>query len=38
MDIDITSNDVTWLKIVSSKNTPNAIKVDGSLKVSSVKI
>ena len=36
--LNIDSNDVTWLKIVPSKNTPNAIKVDGSLKVDSVKI
>ena len=36
--LDINSNDVTWLKIVPSKNTPNAIEVDGSLKVDSVKI
>src|SRR5215217_2076767 len=36
--LDINSNDVRWLKIVPSKNTPNAITVDGSLKVDSVKI
>ena len=36
--LDINSNDVTWLKIVPSKNTPNAITVDGSLKVDNVKI
>jgi hypothetical protein len=36
--LDINSNDVTWLKIVPSKNIPNAIEVDGSLKVDSVKI
>jgi mannuronan 5-epimerase len=36
--LNIDSNDVTWIKIVPSKNTPNAIKVDGSLKVDSVKI
>ncbi|HJU60286.1 MAG TPA: right-handed parallel beta-helix repeat-containing protein [Nitrososphaeraceae archaeon] len=36
--LNINSNDVTWLKIVPSKNTPNAIEVDGSLKVDSVKI
>jgi mannuronan 5-epimerase len=36
--LNIDSNDVTWLKIVPSKNTPNSIKVDGSLKVDSVKI
>ncbi|MGD1837004.1 MAG: right-handed parallel beta-helix repeat-containing protein [Nitrososphaeraceae archaeon] len=35
---DINSNDITWLKIVPSKKSPNAIKVDGSLKVDSVKI
>ncbi|HSF50389.1 MAG TPA: hypothetical protein VLA74_06485, partial [Nitrososphaeraceae archaeon] len=34
----INSNDVIWLKIVPSKGTPNAIEVDGSLKVDSVKI
>jgi hypothetical protein len=36
--LNIDSNDVIWLKIVPSKNTPNAIKVDGSFKVNSVKI
>ena len=36
--LNIDSEDVTWLKIVPSKNIPNAIKVDGSLKVDSVKI
>jgi hypothetical protein len=36
--LDINSNDVTWLKIVPSKNTPNAITVNGILKVDSVKI
>ena len=36
--LDITSNDVTWLKIVPSKSTPNAIQVYGSLKIDSVKI
>lgn len=36
--LDINSNDVTWLKIIPSKKHPNAIKVDGSLKVDSVKI
>ena len=36
--LDINSNDVTWLKIIPSKNIPNAIEVDGSLKVDSVKI
>ena len=34
----INSNDVTWLKIIPSKKYPNAIEVDGSLKVDSVKI
>jgi poly(beta-D-mannuronate) C5 epimerase len=36
--LDINSNDVTWLKIIPIKNSPNAIEVDGSLKVDSVKI
>ena len=36
--LNINSNDVRWLKIVPSKNTPNAIEIDGSLKVNSVKI
>jgi mannuronan 5-epimerase len=36
--LDINSNDVTWIKIVPSKKSPNAIEVDGSLKVDSVKI
>lgn len=36
--LDIKSKDVTWLKIISSKNIPNAITVDGSLKVDSIKI
>ena len=36
--LDINSNDVTWLKIVPSEKFPNAIEVDGSLKVDSVKI
>ena len=36
--LNIDSDDVTWLKIVPSKNTSNAIEVDGSLKVDSVKI
>lgn len=36
--LHIDSNDVTWLKIVPDINTPNAIKVDGSLKIDSVKI
>lgn len=37
-NLDINSNDVTWLKIIPTKKTPNAIEVDGSLKVDSVKI
>jgi mannuronan 5-epimerase len=37
-NLDINSNDVTWLKIIPSKKSPNAIEVDGSLKVDSVKI
>lgn len=36
--LNIDSDDVTWLKIIPSKNTSNAIEVDGSLKVDSVKI
>jgi hypothetical protein len=36
--LDINPNDVTWLKIIPSKKSPNAIEVDGSLKVDSVKI
>jgi mannuronan 5-epimerase len=36
--LDINSDDVTWLKIIPSKKYPNAIEVDGSLKVDSVKI
>ncbi|MFB5599863.1 MAG: right-handed parallel beta-helix repeat-containing protein [Nitrososphaeraceae archaeon] len=36
--LNIDSKDVTWLKIVPGINTPNAIKVDGSLNVDSVKI
>jgi len=36
--LDINSNDVTWLKMIPSKQSPNAIEVDGSLKVDSVKI
>lgn len=36
--LDINSNDVTWLKIIPTKKSPNAIIVDGSLKVDSVKI
>ena len=37
-NLDINSNDVSWLKIIPSKKSPNAIEVDGSLKVDSVKI
>jgi poly(beta-D-mannuronate) C5 epimerase len=37
-NLDIDSNDVTWLKIIPSEKSPNAIEVDGSLKVNSVKI
>jgi poly(beta-D-mannuronate) C5 epimerase len=36
--LDINSNDVTWLKIIPTMKSPNAIEVDGSLKVDSVKI
>ena len=36
--LDINSNDVTWLKIIPTKKSPNAIEIDGSLKVDSVKI
>jgi mannuronan 5-epimerase len=36
--LDINSNDVTWLKIILSKKSLNAIEVDGSLNVDSVKI
>ena len=36
--LDINSNDVTWLKIIPTKKSPNAITVDGILKVDSVKI
>ena len=36
--LKINSKDVAWIKIVPSKNTPNAIEVDGSLEVDSVKI
>jgi mannuronan 5-epimerase len=36
--LDINSNDVTWLKIIPTKKSPNAIEVDGILKVDSVKI
>lgn len=37
-NFNINSNDVTWLKIIPSKKSSNAIEVDGSLKVDSVKI
>ena len=37
-NLNINSNDVTWLKIIPSKKSPNAIEVDGSLQVDSVKI
>ena len=36
--LDINSNDVTWLKIIPTKKFPNAIIVEGILKVDSVKI
>lgn len=36
--LDINSNDVTWLKIIPTNKSPNAIEVDGTLKVDSVKI
>jgi glucose/arabinose dehydrogenase len=36
--LDINSNDVTWLKIIPSEKAPNAIIVEGILKVDSVKI
>ena len=36
--LDINSNDITWLKIIPTMKSPNAIEVDGSLKVNSVKI
>ena len=36
--LDINSNDVTWLKIIPTKKSPNAITVEGILKVDSVKI
>ena len=38
LNIDSDGDDITWLKIVPSANKPNAIKVDGSLKVNGVKI
>jgi len=36
--LDINSNDLTWLKIIPTKKSADAIEVDGSLKVDSVKI
>ena len=36
--LDINSNDVTWLKIIPTKKSPNAITVYGTLKVDSIKI
>jgi hypothetical protein len=36
--LNIDSDDVTWLKIVPGTVQPNAIKVDGSLNLDSVKI
>ncbi|MGE5634224.1 MAG: hypothetical protein ACM3VV_03260 [Deltaproteobacteria bacterium] len=36
--LDINSNDVTWLKIIPTNKSPNAITVEGILKVDSVKI
>jgi hypothetical protein len=36
--LNIDSDDVTWLKIVPGSAQPNAINVDGSLNVDSVKI
>ena len=36
--LNIDSDDVTWLKIVPGSAQPNAIEVDGSLSVDSVKI
>jgi aldose sugar dehydrogenase len=36
--LNIDSNNVTWLKIIPSKKSPNAIEVDVSLKVDSAKI
>jgi aldose sugar dehydrogenase len=35
---DINSNDVTWLKIIPTEKSPNAITVEGILRVDSVKI
>jgi glucose/arabinose dehydrogenase len=36
--LDINSNDVTWLKMIPTENSPNAITVEGILKVNAVKI
>ena len=36
--LDINSNDVTWLKIIPTNKSPNAIIIEGILKVDSVKI
>ena len=36
--MDINSNAVTWLKIIPTKKSPNAIIIEGILKVDSVKI
>ncbi|HEX2405741.1 MAG TPA: hypothetical protein VHJ38_00925 [Nitrososphaeraceae archaeon] len=36
--LDINPDDVTWLKIIPTKESPNAITVEGILKVDSVKI
>ena len=36
--LNINSNDVTWLKIIPTKKSPNAIIIEGILKVDSVKI
>jgi hypothetical protein len=36
--LDINPDDVTWLKIIPTKKSPNAITVEGILKVDSVKI
>jgi aldose sugar dehydrogenase len=36
--LDINSNDVSWLKIIPTEKSPNAITVEGILKVDTVKI
>lgn len=36
--LDINSEHVDWIKIIPGKDNPNAISVDGSLKIDSVKI